>query len=73
MPESRLNVTAEELEHGVKTFVKKAEVVLEYESLREERNALIEKMEKQTRFLIRLSWLGIALSFVIGALWVALD
>jgi hypothetical protein len=73
MPEPRTNTTAEELDYGTKTFLKKAQVVLEYESLREERDALIHRMERHTRFLVRLSWLGIVGALACGFMTLIID
>lgn len=71
MQESRGNYTAEELERGSEDFLKKASMVLEYESLRAERDALIEKMDKQIRLIVRLSWCAIvaAILFGISSIW----
>lgn len=72
MQDPRANFTAEELERGSEDFLKKASIVLEYESLREERDALIEKMEKQIRVIVRLSWCAIAASILFGlsSIWI---
>lgn len=72
MQEPRANYTAEELERGSEDFLKKASIVLEYESLREERDALIENMEKQIRLIVRLSWCAIvgAILFGISSIWI---
>ncbi|MCS6989684.1 MAG: hypothetical protein NZM06_09245 [Chloroherpetonaceae bacterium] len=66
MQEPRANYTAEELERGSEEFLKRATLVLEYESLREERDALIEKMDKQIRVIVRLSWCAIAAAVLFG-------
>jgi hypothetical protein len=72
MQEPRANYTAEELERGSENFLKKASIVLEYESLREERDALIEKMEKQIRLIVRLSWSAVvaAILFGLSSIWI---
>ncbi len=71
MQEPRTNFTAEELERGSEAFLKKAIMVLEYESLCEERDALIEKMDKQIRLIVRLSWCAIvaAILFGLSTIW----
>lgn len=66
MQEPRTNFTAEELERGSTNFLKNAQIVLEYESLREERDAFVAKMDKQIRLIVRLSWLSIAASITLG-------
>lgn len=72
MQEPHINYTAEELERGSEDFLKKATIVLEYESLREERDALIEKMERQIRLIVRLSWWAIAVAILFGlsSIWI---
>ncbi|MFQ3599218.1 MAG: hypothetical protein SNJ55_02020 [Chloroherpetonaceae bacterium] len=72
MQDPRTNYTAEELERGSEDFLKKASIVLEYESLRGERDALIENMEKQIRLIVRLSWCAIvaAILFGISSIWI---
>jgi hypothetical protein len=72
MQEPRANYTAEELEKGSEDFLKKASIVLEYESLREERDALIGNMEKQIRLIVRLSWCAVvaAIFFGISSIWI---
>lgn len=74
MQEPRANYTAEELEKGSEDFLKKASIVLEYESLREERDALIANMEKQIRLIVRLSWCAVvaAIFFGISSIWIEL-
>lgn len=72
MQEPGANYTAEELERGSEDFLKKASIVLEYESLRGERDALIENMETQIRLIVRLSWCAIvaAILFGISSIWI---
>lgn len=72
MQDPRANYTAEELERGSEAFLKRAMLTLECEALRAERDALIEKMEKQIRLIVRLSWGAIAAAVLFGlaSIWI---
>lgn len=72
MQDPRANYTAEELERGSEAFLKRAMMTLEYEALRAERDALIEKMDKQIRLIVRLSWGAIAAAVLFGlaSIWI---